>query len=246
MPSDSSPVTITKFLGLTAPQLVLAVSWPKLVELGNQIAKDGWVAEPVGKAVWAGGGMVYVVTKCYPIVVLARAANKKNQGSLYAHRMSTGLALSALGDLFLALPGDTFFGPGLGSFLLAHLFYISAYESRTPSRRPILGAAVFVVAGTLARRVLLPHVKPEALKPAVVVYIAALAGMLWRATARWMDVRGKGVEGRKAAVGAAGALAFVVSDFCLAYNKFVAPLPASQMIVMSTYYAAQFGIAASV
>ena len=38
---------------------------------------------------------------------------------------------------------------------------------------------------------------------------------------------------------AAGAIAFVASDTLLALNRFVSPLPASAVWVLSTYYAAQ-------
>ncbi|KAI8852683.1 hypothetical protein BC829DRAFT_384290, partial [Chytridium lagenaria] len=39
--------------------------------------------------------------------------------------------------------------PGLASFLIAHLFYIGAYESRTPSLRLNMGASIFAVSGLL-------------------------------------------------------------------------------------------------
>lgn len=38
---------------------------------------------------------------------------------------------------------------------------------------------------------------------------------------------------------AAGAIAFVISDTLLAINRFLTPLPASPVWVLSTYYAAQ-------
>ena len=43
-----------------------------------------------------------------------------------------------------------------------------------------------------------------------------------------------------------GALLFILSDTTLALNKFRAPVPQRDLIIMSTYYAAQFLIAWSV
>jgi uncharacterized membrane protein YhhN len=39
-----------------------------------------------------------------------------------------------------------------------------------------------------------------------------------------------------------GALLFPISDFVLAFNKFIFPLPFAKLIVMITYYASQFFI----
>ena len=46
--------------------------------------------------------------------------------------------------------------------------------------------------------------------------------------------------------GCAGAIAFVLSDTILAFDKFVVALPYAHPLIMLTYYAAQFGIALSV
>ena len=43
-----------------------------------------------------------------------------------------------------------------------------------------------------------------------------------------------------------GAVFFVTSDFIICYDKFIGPLPYSQPLIMSTYYAAQMGITLSV
>jgi uncharacterized membrane protein YhhN len=43
-----------------------------------------------------------------------------------------------------------------------------------------------------------------------------------------------------------GAILFILSDTTLALNKFRAPVPQRDLIIMSTYYSAQFLIAWSV
>ncbi|KAJ3216138.1 Intracellular distribution of mitochondria [Dinochytrium kinnereticum] len=245
-------ISTTKFLGLTAPHLLLVVSWPKLEELAAGMDVSDVVV--AGAASFFGRG-VYIVTKCFPILALAFQTRKTRPKSKYASRMANGLAFSAIGDIFLGLEGEAFFAPGLGSFLIAHLFYIGAIESRKPSKRWILGGALLTAAAAITRKVILPHVQPAALEPAVVVYVATLVSMLWRAAAIYVDLGEKsGVdvdpvmlrrERRKAGYGLLGALSFVVSDFVLAYTKFVGPVPHRQLIVMGTYYAAQLGIASS-
>ncbi|MHB8838166.1 MAG: lysoplasmalogenase family protein, partial [Gemmatimonadaceae bacterium] len=45
---------------------------------------------------------------------------------------------------------------------------------------------------------------------------------------------------------AVGSFFFLASDATLAYARFVAPFTAASFVIMTTYYAAQFGIALSV
>ncbi|PSD50374.1 hypothetical protein C7E25_05325, partial [Stenotrophomonas maltophilia] len=50
----------------------------------------------------------------------------------------------------------------------------------------------------------------------------------------------------KRPLGAAGALLFVASDSLLAWDRFAGGLPLASLLVLSTYYGAQYAIARSV
>ena len=143
------------------------------------------------------------------------------------------LVCSLAGDVFL-LDSEHLFVPGLVSFLLAHLAYIALFRQDAawfPSRRALaatlgIGAAmyVFLWQGGL----------PTALRVPVAVYVGVIALMAAQAIGRATVLR------NGAAVGVAlGAGFFMLSDSLLAVNKFVMPLPMSQVWVLTTYYAAQ-------
>ncbi len=146
------------------------------------------------------------------------------------------LALSLAGDAFLMFPG--YFIPGLVSFLLAHLAYIALFRQGVPwfSSRRALAATLGV--GVAMYTFLWQGGLPTALRAPVAAYVLVIALMAAQAIGRAT------VQRNAAAVGVAvGAVFFMLSDTLLAINKFVSPLPMSQVWVLSTYYAAQILIA---
>ncbi|MDO9134440.1 lysoplasmalogenase family protein [Hydrogenophaga sp.] len=142
------------------------------------------------------------------------------------------LALSLAGDAFLMFPG--YFIPGLVAFLLAHLAYIALFRQGVPwfSSRRALAATLGV--GVAMYTFLWQGGLPTALRAPVAAYVLVIALMAAQAVGRAT------VQRNAAAVGVAvGAVFFMLSDTLLAINKFVSPLPMSQVWVLSTYYAAQ-------
>lgn len=148
-----------------------------------------------------------------------------------------GLALSALGDLFLSRDGEKAFISGLVSFLLAHVAYIVLFVrvGQDPmvllSMPLVLAAAVMVAISLALLRIILRHVSNELRLP-VVVYCTALVlmGLTALATERPPII--------------AGAVMFVASDAILAWEKFVEPAasarkPPMRIAVWVLYYAAQ-------
>ncbi len=142
------------------------------------------------------------------------------------------LAFSLAGDAFLRFPG--YFIPGLVAFLLAHLAYIALFHQGLPwfpSRRALvatlgLGVAMygFLWLGGL----------PAGLRAPVAAYVLVIALMAAQAIGR------ASVQRDRAALAVAlGSGFFMLSDSLLATNRFVSPLPMSQVWVLSTYYAAQ-------
>jgi uncharacterized membrane protein YhhN len=148
-----------------------------------------------------------------------------------------GLALSAVGDLFLSRDGEKAFVCGLASFLAAHVAYIVLFASVGQHLTVLLSMPLMLVAAGLVAvslilaRTILKHV-PNELQLPVVVYCTALVlmGLTALATERLLII--------------AGAVMFVASDAILAWEKFVEPAasawkPPMRVAVWVLYYAAQ-------
>jgi uncharacterized membrane protein YhhN len=162
----------------------------------------------------------------------------------YRRAVLAGLVLSLVGDVFLMLPGDRFV-PGLVAFLLAHVCYIVAFAPGSSGKARAVGFLVVAVVagGNLAG--LLPRVD-EALKIPVLAYVAVLATMAPFALARMWTPAVAHVLPRSARLAAIGAVLFMVSDSLLAWDRFAGGVPARALLVLGTYYAAQWCIARSV
>ncbi len=170
-------------------------------------------------------------------VILLAARSTTPVNSRYRALITVGLVCSLAGDVFLMLPSDHFIA-GLASFLVAHLCYIAAFAGNGGGLRDPKAAAVFIVALVMLT-VLWPSL--GALRVPVVVYVSVIATMAWQAIARW-----RRLGSTDAAMAAAGATLFLVSDSALALRKFRGDFPASALVVLGTYWVAQWCIARSV
>lgn len=157
-----------------------------------------------------------------------------------------GLAFSLVGDVFLMLPGERFFLPGLVSFLLAHLCYVAGLNPTLPPWPALvllvvvatIGLALFrgIAAGLRRRR-------ETALLVPVGLYSLVLSLMLLSAWAtlfrpEWTPLR-QGLV-------IIGASLFFASDAMLAWDRFVTPSPSARLRVIVTYHLAQVALAASI
>lgn len=125
---------------------------------------------------------VYVLKPLTTLLILALAWHLPSMQLFYKILIEAGLVFSLFGDVFLMLPRDRFVA-GLVSFLVAHLLYVGAFTDGWRAW-PLTGWLIvpFVAYAVVLLRILLPHV-PSALKPAVIVYAAALLVMAWQAAA---------------------------------------------------------------
>jgi sterol desaturase/sphingolipid hydroxylase (fatty acid hydroxylase superfamily)/uncharacterized membrane protein YhhN len=147
------------------------------------------------------------------------------------------LAGSLAGDAFLMFEG--FFIAGLASFLLAHLAYVGRFRLDAPWLANRRAALVIGVAAVLMFGALWVGGLPAGLRAPVAAYVLAIALMAaqaWGRASTQGDAAGWCV--------AAGALCFMLSDSLLATDRFLTPLPARDLLVLSTYYAAQVLIVA--
>jgi uncharacterized membrane protein YhhN len=181
----------------------------------------------------------YIFKPLTTVLILALALLLPDAVSpLYRTLIAVGILFSLGGDIFLMLPRDAFVW-GLASFLVAHLFYIAAYIARAGLQLNWLLLAPFVLYVAVLLYLLLPHT--GAVRVPVILYAVVLMAMGWQAAALWWAVRDTA-----ALLAMAGALLFIASDSILALDKFRAPIPQRDLLIMSTYYGALLLIAWSV
>lgn len=176
---------------------------------------------------------------CKPLVlvlVLAWVLRAPAPGGAASPRGALVLALAAslAGDVALMLPGG--FVPGLASFAVAHAAYLRVMShgvGLVPRPAALAATGAF---GAVMLAVLWPHL-PAGLHAPVAVYVGLIVLMGAQAAGRALVLRDP-----PAAVVAAGALLFMLSDAVLALDRFVAPVPLAPLWVLSTYFAAQIAI----
>ncbi len=182
-------------------------------------------------------GAVYALK---PLATLALVAIVLRSGRVGPYRVwiAAGLTASLAGDILLMLPQDLFVA-GLVAFLLAHLCYIRAFASDGAGiRASLLPAVPVFAAATGVLVVLWPSL--GTMRAPVACYVTVISVMSWQAIARWRVRRT-----RAAALAAMGSLFFLVSDASIATRKFAAPFAGATLVIIATYYAAQWGIALS-
>lgn len=143
--------------------------------------------------------------------------------------LALGLVLSVLGD-WQGTQGN-FLGQ-MGCFGVAHVAYICYFISRlrTKPDGKLLAFTVIpcVIIGGIACWWVVPQVPAGVLQIGVTIYCLLILTMLWTSLLQkdWMF--------------ALGAALFVLSDFILAWNKFVSPIGYASWWIMVPYYGAQW------
>ena len=177
------------------------------------------------------------------------------ENSKVVRRIIIGLFFSVIGDAFLVY--FEYFIFGMFAFALAQAVYTTAFGwERT---KPLIGAALYLLAIAFVT-IIVPGIDDIVIKVrpsvyvlvrgihewrlrnfslfsaqlALPVYGALLVTMSWRALAR--------AHSPLTLVTGLGTLLFVVSDAFIAVHQFYTPLEDFQLIVMTTYFAAQFAI----
>lgn len=172
------------------------------------------------------------------LIILLAWLTGGEQPDRYFWLIFAGLLFSAAGDVFLMLPKDRFV-PGLLSFLIAHLLYIVAFSAHAGFFAAPLLALPFLLGAGVLLAILLPKTGTLALP--VIVYSTALATMGWQAASRWQVL-----QDDASFYAMIGAILFMVSDSVLAINRFARPFRAAEVVLLTTYFAAQTLIALSV
>lgn len=183
--------------------------------------------------------LTHYIFKPFTIIfIIAIAVQSKHAVSpFYRQLIIAGLVLSLVGDIFLMLPQDRFI-PGLVSFLLAHIFYIVAFARESAGAFSYGALIPFLLYGCLMLRLLWPHLGK--LRLPVLIYMLVILAMGWAAAGRLLLTE---QEGSRLAF--LGATFFIASDSLLAVDKFKGRFPSAQLLILTTYFTAQWLIALS-
>lgn len=170
-------------------------------------------------------------------VILIALQQNHPTSSFYRGAIVIGLLFSLAGDVFLMSPRDSFI-LGLISFLIAHLFYYAAFAYEGHYSYSYWAFVPLLLYGCLMLRVLWPGLGKMRLP--VLIYVLVILAMGWAAASRWLLT---GQEGSLAAL--AGAILFIVSDSALAVDRFRGRFRSAQLLILGTYFTAQWLIALS-
>ena len=164
--------------------------------------------------------------KALPIAILGIWVCTKspvpNRGWLLA-----AIGFSACGDVLLALSIENRFVLGLAAFLLAHLAYIRIVVARTSERSfPPLGLMLLAIYLVIMISAVIPNAGNARIP--IVIYMLVICTMAAFAMKSKMLML------------IVGTLVFMVSDSLIAINEFVVAVPYEALLIMATYYVAQY------
>lgn len=152
-------------------------------------------------------------------------------GGAVGGALLAALALSVIGDVLLLSRARPAFLGGLGAFLLAHVAFLATFLLLGPDPRAVAAAAVPVAVTCLAVwRWLGPRV--GTMRGPVLAYVAAIGAM----TATSFGV---GARGGSAVLVPVAAVVFLLSDLCVARDRFVSPGWENRLVGLPLYYGAQ-------
>ena len=176
-----------------------------------------------------------MVFKLIPMILIISYAvlSKAFDVKKYYILMIIGLVVCAIGDYTI----QHWFIIGLSSFLIGHIFYISAFITANEQKSPKSLLAGLVVYGAVMAVIIAGGLFKDGdivLGIAVIAYISVILTMgwtAWRTSSKYSII---------------GATLFIISDTVLALNKFTIDIPYSNIWIMSTYYGAQILLALSI
>lgn len=203
------------------------------------------------------GGIPGLYTKSiasFCFIATALAATNKNSTFIgYASLMIFGLVMGMLGDIWLDLKWiqlenkDSYLYSGFISFLVGHLFYISAIYLYSPWTAPsfaaaVIGAVVIAVIATLMEKPL--KMNYGKFKTILFLYSLVLAFTVTSSVVTAIITRGETVW----VVMSVGAILFLLSDLVLSgiYFGEGKNTPVNVVVNHTLYYMAQFIMASTI
>ncbi|MGL5597055.1 MAG: lysoplasmalogenase [Aeromonas sp.] len=169
------------------------------------------------------------------IIALAISYQGDDHNSSHAWIL-LGLCLSLVGDVWLMLPIDRFI-QGFAAFFAANLCYLMGFIQRPLLLNLADGLLLLLVAG-LVFGLLWGHL--GRMQISIFCYVLLVISMVWVAAGAWHASLTVG-----SAAALVGGILFFFSDCILALDRFLRPFSQARALVMSSYFAAQFLMAAS-
>lgn len=176
----------------------------------------------------------HYLLKASPILLLAAAVGLGGAvATPLRWLLLAALLCSAAGDIFLALnhdeSNDTLFTAGLGSFLIGHLFYASAFFQAVAFRPlALLPLAIILCLSVTLTWKIWPGLGELKIPVLFYILVSGLMGVgaSLHAPFNWLLI--------------SGAIIFMLSDCIIAVQKFWRPVSYRDFLVMGSYYLAQF------
>jgi uncharacterized membrane protein YhhN len=189
---------------------------------------------------WHWTKLNFVVKPSISVVLLIFLCLSTKLTGRFHQRLFTGLVFALTGDTLLMLSdyNPSYFLFGIASFLVCHIFYISAFYldflsakelDKKGARIAIAGCAVVFTAFYLYLR---PHLPLLKLPVLVCVFTGALMVMM-------AVFRNQRVNGLSFRLILAGVLCFIVTDALMAQTHFIRPFVHADLVISAIYMLAQ-------
>jgi len=173
------------------------------------------------------------------LIILVTLISYDSPSPSYKWLIILGLLLSLAGDIQLMLPKDLFV-PGLMAFALALVVYTFAFVTAGGFYSNWKAAIPFLLFGVFIAAVLWQGLKEDDMLVPVLVYLVIILVMAWQSYGQWRQTG----EARSW-LAFIGALLFIASDTLLAINRFVYAIDLAPLLILGTYYPAQWLIGQS-
>ena len=190
-----------------------------------------------GKSPW----QLYLVIKALiiPFLIMFFISGTRLHRGTGQLMIIAALLFSWFGDILLEIPSKTgsFFVPGLLSFLIAHIMYFLVFI-KTPGKNYLVSwRLLWLIPVFLFGFFLVSFLYNDLneLKLPVIIYAIVILSMLSAAINRKEKVNTASFR-----LVIAGAILFVVSDSSIAVSKFSFRFSSPDIVIMSTYLAAQY------
>ena len=167
--------------------------------------------------------------KVLPMIVLIFVAREKLDW-IQNKWLIIGLVFSALGDFVLDYFDASGFIFGLSAFFIAHIFYLFYFSKWAFSFKSSVIALLVLIYGLWAMSLIIDHLG-ELFIPVIaymgILTVMAFASVFSVKSNPWFVL---------------GGISFVISDSILGINKFNSDVAYSHVIIMVSYYFAQYSL----
>jgi uncharacterized membrane protein YhhN len=171
------------------------------------------------------GNFIIKAIPAISLAVLALITVSRMTGKL----LFVSLLFCAAGDVALELGTEKYFIVGLGLFLIAQIMFIVTFSRDFKMQRSRIPIIIILAIYALAiASIITPSLGEMTIPVYFYLVVITLMGIF------------AALRGAKNKFTLYGAASFIVSDSILAINKFMMPVPATDYIVMITYYLALF------